>query len=353
VSARRRVMNGTLKVSALLEQYRPRLNPDRAARFYQLPSWPETYGPYGLPPLWAPFPGQPCLLTVRRCTQPCPTRQVRNHARLKQLRDSRLQPTVRFYSLSFSCDDETTLRAKEDDALNRPGRFLSRIASIAARRLIGLAAAAYQTNALPELATLITPPSLRCRRIPRRLKSRQITKLLLIANRSARRPSATWAERCRVCRITCARSAPASPAAVASPARREFCPEKRSPPSSPASWASTHLETRSPCRTAGQRWGGRPCSARRTAAALHPRRRRKRPQAHPGLPRCQRAAGGLGRVGPDRDQLAGAVRIGLGAAYADLQPLPWHGDRVAQRLAAEVLATGGVGAPGAAGARIA
>jgi hypothetical protein len=49
------------------------------------------------------------------------------------------------------------------------------------------------------------------------------------------------AERCRVCRITCARSAPASLAAVANPARSEW-PEKRFQPSISAAWAASRTK---------------------------------------------------------------------------------------------------------------
>jgi hypothetical protein len=128
--------------------------------------------------------------------------------------------------------------------------------------------------------------------------------------------------------MTCARSAPASPAAVASPARRE-CPEKRAQPSSPASSAATRTSRHTALRTAGRRWGGRPCSTRRTAAAPHPRRRRTPLEAHPGLPRRQRTAGRLGRVGPDGHEGAGAVRVGLGAADSHLQSLPRQGHHIA------------------------
>jgi len=122
--------------------------------------------------------------------------------------------------------------------------------------------------------------------------------------------------------------------------RRQPCPQGMPRETLPALQPGILAAPRAPgarplCRTAERCRSGLPCSAQRTAAAPHPRRRRKSTQRPAGSSfrpaRRQRAAEGLGRIGPEGGQLPGPMGIGLGAADGDLEPLPHHGHHIAQR----------------------
>ncbi len=146
-----------------------------------------------------------------------------------------------------------------------------------------------------------------------------------------------------------ARSTPASPAAVAKPARSE-CPEKRSGRSRPASRAAwpTRRETARSLSLCGRQAAGlaHPHEQRRLGGRL-----RRQPVeirtlvAHeePVLEGHDGAQGGVCVVGTDGDLLAGAALVGLGAPHQHAQAAAGDGRHVAEAECDELGAAQGGG----------